>query len=93
VSEPLITHSEPNEERKSRKTIKTIANSKYLTSTENIQIEESQDIVEGLLDKDKDYQIKKPFMNAQYLQCVPNPKKEGEIITVQKASMWASEFA
>ena len=32
-------------------------------------------------------------MNGQYVQCEPNPKREGELITVQLSSLWASEFA
>ena len=29
------------------------------------------------------YQIKRPFCKAQYHQCIPNPEKQGELITVQ----------
>ena len=32
-------------------------------------------------------------MKAQYNQCIPNPKKEGEMISVQLLSMWALGFA
>ena len=30
----------------------------------------------------EDFVIKRPFETAQYHQCIPNPKREGEYITV-----------
>ena len=35
----------------------------------------------------------RPFMRAQYHQCLPNPKKPGELVTVQLFSMWALDYA
>jgi hypothetical protein len=65
---------------------KQIAGSKETTKPE----QDATKILDDLLERDaKEYQIKRPFMRAQYHQCVPNPQKHGELITVQLVSMWA----
>ena len=41
-------------------------------------------IIEDLIEKNKkDTWNKKPFEKAQFNQCIPNPDKPGEYITVQ----------
>ena len=32
-------------------------------------------------------------MKAQFHQCIPNPKKPGEMVSVQICSMWALGYA
>ena len=51
-------------------------------------------VIDELLKYDQEtYQIKRPFLRAQYHQCVPNPQVEGELISVQICSLWDLGFA
>ena len=50
-------------------------------------------IVDELLKYEQEtYQIKRPFLKAQYHQCIPNPKISGELVSVQICSMWSLGF-
>ena len=41
-------------------------------------------LIQKLVSKNFDYyQIRRPFVKAQYHQCLPNPAKLGELVTVQ----------
>ena len=44
---------------------------------------DQEKIIEHLVKTDnEDFVIKRPYETAQYHQCIPNPKREGEYITV-----------
>ena len=46
--------------------------------------EDGTEIIQKLIQNDKDrYQTTRLFDKAQFHQCIPNPKKAGELITVQ----------
>ena len=60
----------------------------------NIEQPLGTEIIDKLIQNDKSqFESKRPFMKAQYHQCIPNPKKEGEMISVQLLSMWDLGFA
>ena len=50
-------------------------------------------IIEDLIEKNKqDTWNKKPFEKAQFNQCIPNPDKPGEYITVQLLTLQLMEL-
>ena len=52
------------------------------------------EIIDDLIKYDEEtYQIKRPFLKAQFQQCIPNPELKDELISVQLCSLWGLGFA
>ena len=47
----------------------------------------TSDIIDEMIKKDKNFSKEHKFEKAQYHQCLPNPAKEGEVITVQLVTL------
>ena len=56
-------------------------------------MQEKHQVLQNLIEKNKqDTWNQKPFEKAQFNQCIPNPDKPGEYITVQLISLQLKEL-
>ena len=67
---------------------KPIPEGKDAKPTPAVAEKDKKSVIEQMINNEFDYfKIERPFTKAQFHQCIPNPKRKGELITVQLVTM------